>query len=225
MCERFTNRCTWRDLCGLYGLTDQDLAPSDFQPRFNIAPTQSVPVVRIRNGVRLMAMLRWGLVPPTAKDLSGGSRNINALAETVAEKPAFKSAFLRRRCLVPADGFYAWQGEGKARQPHFFTLKDKAPFAFAGLWEWWRPKDNSSEVQTFAIVTTKANALLAPLHDRMPAILAPEQWPLWLAEKPVSPGQLQALLKPFPAEPMTCWPVGPAVNNVAHDEPGLVEPN
>jgi putative SOS response-associated peptidase YedK len=221
MCGRFTNQYTWRELHELYMLS-AGFPPSNFQPRYNIAPTQDVPVVRLKNGARDLLFMRWGLVPSFAKDLSGGAKCINARAETVAEKPMFKSAFLRRRCLVPADGFYEWKKDGKAKLPYFITLKDKAPFAFAGLWEWWRPRDGSAEVLTFTIVTTTANTLVAPLHDRMPVILKPEQWPQWLAEKPVSPGQLQAMLKPFPADLMACWPVGQAVNKVENDEAGLV---
>ena len=224
MCGRFTNRYTWRELHALYSLTDQDMGVSNFPPRFNIAPTQSVPVVRIENGARRLATLRWGLVAPFAKDLSGGAKCINARAETVADKPTFKSAFRRRRCLVPADGFYEWQGMGKAKQPYFITMKNNTPFAFAGVWEAWRPRDNGGEVQTFTIITTTPNALVAPLHDRMPVILSTEQWPQWLGEELASPEQLQRLLTPFPPERMTCWPVGHAVNKVANDEPELVNP-
>jgi len=222
MCGRFTNRYSWRELYELYMLST-GIPPSNFQPRYNIAPTQEVPVVRLKNGARDLVMMKWGLVPSFAKDLTGGAKFINARAETVTDKPMFKSAFLRRRCLVPADGFYDWKKEGKAKQPYFISLKDKAPFAFAGLWEWWRPRDGSKEVETFTIITTTANAVLAPLHDRMPVILTPEQWPVWLAEKPTSPGQLHALLKPLAADKLTAWPVSPAVNRPENDEPGLVE--
>ncbi|HUO97745.1 MAG TPA: SOS response-associated peptidase, partial [Rhizomicrobium sp.] len=222
-CGRFTNQYSWRELYELYSLTDQDMIPSNFQPRYNIAPTQSVPVVRLKNGGRDLVMMRWGLVPSFAKDLSGGAKSINARGETVADKPMFKSAFLRRRCLVPADGFYEWKKEGNAKQPYFITLRQKAPFAFAGLWEWWRPRDGSAEILTFTIITTAANALVAPLHDRMPVILAPDAWPLWLAEKPVSPGQLQGLLKAFAPEKMESWPVSTKVNKPENDDPGLVQ--
>jgi putative SOS response-associated peptidase YedK len=221
MCGRFTNRYTWRELYELYVLST-DFPPSNFQPRYNIAPTQEVPVVRLHNGARDLLTMKWGLVPSFAKDLSGAAKSINARAETVATKPMFKSAFLRRRCLVPADGFYEWKKEGKAKLPYFITLKDKAPFAFAGLWEWWRQRTGAPDVLTFTIVTTTANTLVAPLHDRMPVILTPEQWPIWLAEKPVSPGQLQAVLKQYPADRMTTWPVGQAVNKVENDDEALV---
>jgi putative SOS response-associated peptidase YedK len=227
MCGRFTNRFTWRELYELYelySLTDQDMASSNLQPKFNIAPTQTVPVVRSNHSVRQLAMMRWGLVPSFAKDLSAGSKCFNARAETVAEKPTFKRAFRQRRCLVPADGFYEWKAEGKAKQPYFITLKERAPFAFAGLWESWRPNDKSNEVETFTIITTAPNAIVAPLHNRMPVILAREDWPLWLNEEPDSANPVRALLRPFPDAQMTCWPVSRAVNQVANDTPELVEP-
>jgi len=225
MCGRFTNQYTWRELHALYSLSDESFPTSNFPRRFNIAPTQTAPVVRLKDGVREIAFLKWGLVPSWAKDTTGGAKMINAKAETVADKPAFRSAFLRRRCLVVADGFYEWRKlSAKEKQPYFITLKDGAPFAFAGLYEWWKPRDGSDLVETFTIITTEANELVRPLHDRMPVILPPEKWPLWLGEAKLSPNGLKGLLAPFPAKLMECWPVDKAVGNVKNDEPFLIAP-
>lgn len=227
MCGRFTNRYTWRELVALYRITEPYVGVGlNLQPRFNFAPLQRGPVIRLdREGRREPVMMRWGLVPSWAKDDSGGARLINARAETVAEKPAYRSAFIRRRCLVPADGFYEWaKPTPRQKQPYFFVLENGAPFAFAGLFEWWKPRDGSDLLETFTIVTTEANALCAPIHDRMPVMLAPADWPLWLGETQATPGRLQQLLKPFPAERMQCWPVGKAVGSVKNDGPDLVEP-
>jgi putative SOS response-associated peptidase YedK len=223
MCGRFTCRYSWRELHALYGLAF-DAAPSNFEPRYNIAPMQHAAIVRLKEGGRALSFMRWGLVPSVAQDPSGGAKLINARAETLAEKPAFRSAFLRRRCLVVADGFYEWSGKGKHKQPWFFALKDAAPFAFAGLWEWWKPRDGSELLETFTIVTVAANETVAPLHERMPAILLPAQWKLWLGEEQPTPDRLKALLKPFPAAAMTCWPVDRRVGTVANDDAALVEP-
>ncbi|MDE2135491.1 MAG: SOS response-associated peptidase [Alphaproteobacteria bacterium] len=225
MCGRFTNRYTWRELHALYMLS-VGFPQSNFRPRYNIAPTQIAPVVRLEDGTREIAFLKWGLVPSWAKDANGGAKLINARAETVADKPAYKNAFQRRRCLVIADGFYEWKKESaKAKQPYFITLKDNAPFAFAGLFEHWKPNDVSDLIETFTIITTTANELIAPLHDRMPVILAPDNWPRWLGEGagPVAPDRLKAMLAPFPAGRMTAWPVTKAVGNVKNDDPSLVQ--
>jgi putative SOS response-associated peptidase YedK len=168
-------------------------------------------------------MMRWGLVPSWSKDDKDGARCINAKAETVAERPSFRAAFKARPCLVPADGFYEWAPVGPAgKQPYFITTRDKAPFAFAGLWEWWRAKDAPKDapgLETFAILTTEPNELCAPIHNRMPVILAPEDWPRWLG----SPDDRKPLLRSFPAEQMECWSVGKAVGNVRNEGPQLIE--
>lgn len=168
-------------------------------------------------------MMRWGLVPSWSNDDKMGAAMINAKAETVAEKPAYRSAFRARPCLVPADGFYEWKAVGpKEKQPYFITTKDKYSFAFAGLWEWWRAKDAPKDepgLETFTILTTEPNMLCAPIHSRMPVILAPEDWGGWLG----TPEDRKKLLRPFPAEPMECWPVGKAVGNVRNQGSELIE--
>ena len=224
MCGRFTNQYSWAELHALYGLSDQSFPQSNLRPRFNVAPTDEMPIVRIKDGRREVGLLKWGLVPSSSKDARDAAKLINARAETVAEKPAFRSAFRHRRCLVPADGFYEWKKvTPKEKQPYFITLKDKAPFAFAGLYEWWIPREGP-RLETFSIITCAPNALVAELHDRMPVILGPESWSAWLGEQLLSPDKLKSLLKPFPAERMESWPVDKRVGSVANDDPSLIVP-
>ena len=218
MCGRFTNRLTWPQIHDLYQLPDSAPA-SNFPPRYNIAPTQRSFVVRLKDRQRELAQLRWGLVPFWAKGLNIGSKMINAQSETCATKPAFRDAFKTRRCLVVADGFYEWPVKDK---PRLITLKDAEPFAFAGLWESWGPKNDKTE--TFTILTTTPNEFMADLHHRMPVILAPESWPAWLGEREASTDDLAALCWPFPADRMTAWPVSARVGNVKNDDPELVAP-
>jgi len=162
-------------------------------------------------------------VPFWAKDIKVGFANINAKAEGIETKPAFREAFQRRRCLVPFDCFYEWQKIGKERQPYAVALRDRRLMALAGLWETWRSRAGE-RVRSFAIVTTSPNALLAPIHDRMPVILAPDNWPVWLGEAPADPGQLNAMLVPYPADDMIIWPVDRRVGNVNNKDPALIEP-
>src|SRR5215469_10710420 len=226
MCGRFTNRYRWRELVELYRLTEPYITPvSNMEPRYNFAPTQTGMVVRLdKDGRRQPVMMRWGLVLSWSKDDKGGARMINARAETVAEKPSYKNAFLHQRCLVVADGFYEWNKiTPKEKQPYFITTAFEEPFAFAGLWEWWNPRDGSPILETFTICTTEPNALCARIHDRMPVMLPEESWKTWLGETNATPGDLQKLLGPFPADRMECWPVGKAVGNVANDGPELVD--
>ena len=221
MCGRFTNQYSWRQLKELYDITTPYLT-SNFPPRYNIAPTQMSFVVRLdKEGKRELVEMKWGLIPSWAKDTTGGARMINAKAETVAEKPAYRSAFLRRRCLVVADGFYEWKKiSPKEKQPYFITSTDGKPFAFAGLYEWWKPNDGSALVESFTIITTTPNELCAPIHDRMPGMLAPENWAVWLG----ATGDHKALLKPFPVKDMQCWPVTKDVGSVKNTGPELVLP-
>lgn len=230
MCGRFSLTTPLEGLRALFGFEELP----NLAPRSNIAPTQRVAAVRQgEDGRRHLAELRWGLVPVWAKDLSIGARMINARGETVAEKPAFRSAFKSRRCLIAADGFYEWQApeSGKGpKQPYRIEFAGRPPFAFAGLWENWRdPQEKGGpRVESCTIVTTEANEPLRWLHDRMPVILAPDDFARWLA-----PGTdvetLQALLRPWPGEggaygPLSVYAVSTAVNKVANEGPELLAP-
>lgn len=223
MCGRFTMRATRKALADAFAI---EQLPDELRPRYNVAPTQSVPVVRLdpATGARSLVMLRWGLVPSWATDLSIGNGLINARAETVAEKPAFRTAFKRRRCLVVADGFYEWQAVpgAKAKVPHLFTLKDGSPFGFAGIWERW--EKGPEPVETVALITTEANGVVAPVHDRMPVILMPEHYSRWLDPDEQRPAALAPLLAPMPDAWMDAHPVGKLVSNPKNDGPECVEP-
>jgi len=219
MCGRYTLTVSGRVLAELFELG----ATPEITPRYNIAPTQRVPVVRAdpRTG-REWAEVRWGLVPHWAKEASIGARMINARSETVAEKPAFRNAVRRRRCLIPADGFYEWQRVGQAKVPHYIHFRDHRPFAFAGLWERWQPA-GEEPLETCAILTTRPNPVLEPIHDRMPVILPREQHQLWLGPGELSAEQLEQLLAPHPPDPMEAYAVSTRVNTPGHDDPGCVE--
>ena len=197
MCGRFSMAFTAADLEDRFALDD----PVDFEitPRYNIAPTQHAPVVLMRDGRRRLESLRWGLIPSWAKDASIGSRMINARAETAATSNAFRSAFRSRRCLAPATGFYEWKkGQGGGRKvPYHFTMQSGAPLALAGLWEVWSPPGSAAPVHSFTIITTCANALVAPVHDRMPVILSPDAYARWLDPDTPNPADLAALLVPY----------------------------
>jgi len=217
-------------MCGRYTLfrLDQWLKnfpmlqiPPDFFVRYNIAPTQAVPAIANEHPDRLQ-LFHWGLIPSWAKDPSIGNRMINARAETLAEKPAFKTALRRRRCLVPTDGFYEWRKEGRGHKtPMFIHLKSAEPFALAGLWDVWQSADGS-ELPSLTVITTTANAVVAPIHDRMPAIIRQEDYPLWLTKAEVEPPAVLGLLKPYPAEEMEAYPVAPGVNKPSHDAPDCI---
>ncbi len=188
----------------------------DLLPRYNIAPTQFAPVIRAdENGEQALEQMRWGLVPSWAKDLSIGTKMINARAETLTEKPAYRAAYKCRRCAVPTTGFYEWRGEKGAKQPFLFQLIDSEVFALAGLWEQWNGPDG--QVRTFTIVTTEPNEMLAEYHNRMPVVLAPQDVPVWidcLADVSIAP---------FPAEAMTARPVSRALNKPGFDDPSCIE--
>jgi putative SOS response-associated peptidase YedK len=201
---------------------------------WNAAPTEDLPVVRYdaKAGERSLDMLRWGLVPYWAKDIKIGFSTINAKAESIETKPAFREAFRRRRCLVAIDSFYEWQKRGGDelggdkrgdKQPYAVALAEGRLMALAGLWENWRSPDGEW-LRSCTIVTTAANDLLAPLHDRMPVILDRPAWPAWLGEAAADAERLKALLVPYPAERMVIWPVSKRVGNVKNKDPGLVEP-
>jgi putative SOS response-associated peptidase YedK len=218
MCGRFTLRADPKALNELLPVFEQ----LELFPRYNIAPSQDVLAVRQRQEATgpEAATLRWGLVPHWAKDAKHGS--INARAETLAGKPMFRSAYRKRRCLIPADGFYEWQKVGKAKQPFYIRMKDDQPFAFAGLWEHW--EHDGEIVNSCAIVTTRANEILQPFHDRMPVILERAAYERWLDADAKSNEDLEPLLRPYSSEAMTAFGVSTLVNNARHEEAGCIEP-
>lgn len=191
-------------------------------PRYNIAPTQTVIVVG-DDGQRHLTRMRWGLIPSWAKDPAIGNRMINARAETVATRPAFRTALCKRRCLVVATGFYEWQQRPREKQPYYLALKSLEPFGFAGLWDTWTSPDGE-EIKSCTIITTEANELLRPIHDRMPVIMTREAEAIWLDPTIQDPTQLLPLLKSYPAEGMELYPVSTRVNNPAHEGPECIVP-
>ena len=226
MCGRYTLSVPLSNLVDAF-----DVPPPEFEyrPRFNIAPTQDVPVVAQDEGGRRMGLLRWGLIPSWAKDPAMGSRLINARSETVDQKPSFRSAFRRRRCLVPADGFYEWRkddgegGGGKGtRTPYWIHRSSRAPFAFAGLWERWEPPQGDP-LFTFTILTTEATPGLRPIHPRMPVILEGNALGRWL-DHSAPPEELLSLLRPYAREDLTWYPVSTRVNSPRNDSPECMEP-
>ena len=227
MCGRFTLTTSPEELQAAFDWLKMPPQAGEAQPggpRYNITPTQPVAVVP-NDGRNRLDFFTWGLIPYWAKDPSLGSRLINARAETLAEKPAFRSAFRRRRCLILADGFYEWQAipGRKSKQPFFIALADRRPFAFGGLWELWNSPDGS-QVYSCTIITTEPNSLMAGIHNRMPLILPPENYPEWLNPHEQRPEALQALLQPYAADQMVAYPVSSLVNSPANDSPELVEP-
>jgi len=222
MCGRFARRSTREVLAEWFGVDLED-AP-EFVPSYNAAPQSVQPVVRLGrdSGRPEFALLRWGLVPYWAKDAKIGYSTINARAEEVETKPAFREALRNRRCLVPADAFYEWQKRGaKSRQPFAIGLKAGEPFAFAGLWERWRPKDGEP-LESFTILTTDPNAILEPIHNRMPVILEPKDYARWMQPAESADRLPVDLLRPYPAEDMIAWPVADRVGNVRNDDPELL---
>lgn len=218
MCGRYMITTAVEGINALFGTAGVVNLPA----RYNLAPSQAAPVVRLgAAGPRELVMLRWGLVPAWAEDLSIGNRMINARGESVAEKPAFRSAFRARRCLVAADGFYEWRTEAGRKQPYLVRLRGGGAFGFAGLWESWRPKEGGETVETFTIVTTKAAPSLRHIHPRMPVMVEPENHEAWLA------GTAEAaasLIRAFPDELLEAFRVSHRVNSVAHDDSDCIRP-
>lgn len=221
MCGRFTltvNPADLQDTFSNYSF------PEKFGPRFNIAPTQ--PVLAIPNDDKFTAdFFAWGLIPMWAKDPEIGNRLINARGETLAEKPSFRGSYRHKRCLILADGFYEWKtfGGRKTKTPYYIHMQDRKPFAFAGLWDHWESPDGSS-IRSCTIITTTPNELMASIHDRMPVILHPRDYARWLDSAPQTPENLQPLIRPYPADDMTAYPVSTLVNKVTNDSPELVVP-
>jgi len=214
MCGRFTMASPGEAVAELFELP---VVP-ELAPRWNIAPTQAVAAVRAdAAGGRELVGLHWGLIPSWAKERAIGARMINARAETVAEKPAFRAALRARRCLIVADGFYEWQKAGARKQPWYIRMRDGRPFAFAGLWERWAAGPDEV-LDSCTIVTTTPNGVVAPIHDRMPVILERGDYAAWLDPGQRDPARLQPLLRPHPDVAMEAWPVGLRVNNPANDD-------
>ncbi|MBC8099053.1 MAG: SOS response-associated peptidase [Armatimonadetes bacterium] len=217
-------------MCGRFTLTadpalvqqtfNLDVAPAQFAPRYNIAPSQPVAVISNQNPHQL-DYFKWGLVPSWSKDPAIGNKMINARAETAAEKPSFREALKKRRCLIPASGFYEWAQDGK--QPMYLHLPDDPLFAFAGLWETWHSPDGD-ELRTCTILTGEPNALVSTFHHRMAVILQPEDYDAWLNPDPVKPDEVMPLLRIFPAARMAAYPVGKTVNSPANDSPACIAP-
>jgi putative SOS response-associated peptidase YedK len=219
-------------MCGRYLITSAPEAirnlfryaeEPDFPPRYNVAPTQPVPVVRLVNGARSFALMRWGLIPGWVKEPNAFSLLINARGETVGDKPAFRNAMRYRRCLFPADGFYEWKSEGGRKRPFCIRPRDGKPIAFAGLWETW-VGPNGEEVDTACIVTTAANSTLAPLHDRMPVVIAPDAFDFWLDCTGVDALMAGALITPAPENLFEAYEISTAVNRTANDSPDVIAP-
>jgi putative SOS response-associated peptidase YedK len=221
MCGRFTLFVDPKDLMQMFPGFD---VPAEWVPRYNIAPTQPVAVVA-NNGQSKIEFFQWGLIPSWAKDPKIGNRMINARAETLAEKPSFRSAYRRRRCLVLADGFYEWRKEpGRTtKTPMYIRLTSGDPFAFAGLWEAWRASDDRT-ILSCTIITTTPNKLVKEIHNRMPVILDPDAYDLWLDPAERQADQLDEWLRPYPAEQMLAYPVSTFVNSPANDTPACVAP-
>ena len=219
MCGRYTLKSDGQRVAEAFGLAES----SDLPQRYNIAPTQNVPVVLEENGTRKLETMHWGLIPSWADDPSIGSRMINARAETVSEKPSFRSAFKRRRCLVVADGFYEWKKADGGKQPHYLRLKDSGPFGFAGLWEKWNV-EGGEEIHSCTIITTEPNEVAADIHNRMPVILPLDVYDAWLDPEDDDREELLAMLAPYPAEEMEAYPVSREVNRPANDYPEVLQP-
>ena len=219
MCGRFTLISSVADLQLRFGFA---MEPAEVRPRYNLAPTQSVLTV-VNDGMRRGELMRWGLVPSWAKDIKIGNRMINAVSETAPTKPAFRSAFRRRRCLVLADGFFEWRREGKKRVPLYLTKESGEPMGFAGLWENWQSPEGEW-IRSCTILTTAANSFIEPVHNRMPVILSAETEPLWLDPLTENPASLEPLLLPAPPELLIVREVSPVVNNARSEGPDCITP-
>ncbi|HRH40849.1 MAG TPA: SOS response-associated peptidase [Pyrinomonadaceae bacterium] len=221
MCGRYTNKAKKEEIEAEFKVNVSQ--EYHFEPRYNIAPTQIIDVVLETKGERIINQLKWGLIPGWAKDDSLAAKMINARAETLAEKPSFKNAFKSRRCIIPATGFFEWKKTKEGKQPFYFHLKDKELFGFAGLYENWLDKQTGELLETCTIITTEANTVLQPIHERMPVILKPEDYDQWLDEKEKDTGKLQNLLMPYSAQEMDSYQVSKSVNSPFVDSPELIE--
>lgn len=221
MCGRFILFSAGRIVAEHFRLEEEP----PLEPRYNIAPSQPVAAIRLDpdSGRRKLVMLRWGLIPFWAKDIKIGYKMINARSESAPDKPAFRAAFKKRRCLIPADGFYEWKGLKGRKEPYLVRLRDERPFAFAGLWERWEGPDGDV-IESCTILTTDANQFLSSIHDRMPAILAEKDYQTWLDPLEKEPGRLLPLLVPYPSDETTAVPVSSRVNKTTNDDPECIVP-
>jgi putative SOS response-associated peptidase YedK len=218
MCGRYTLKTPINGLAERFEIEEY---PSSLNPSYNIAPTQEVAAVVEEDEKRKLEMFHWGLIPSWAKDPAIGNKMINARAETVSEKPSYRSAFKKRRCLILADGFYEWQKTDNGKQPYYIKMQDDSPFAFAGLWEIWQ---DGEEIRSSTIITTDANDLMGEIHHRMPVILHPENYGVWLDPGFDEKEALIDLLKPYPSNKMEAYAVSRRVNKPSNNEPSVVEP-
>jgi putative SOS response-associated peptidase YedK len=218
MCGRFAQRSDPKRLAKEFKVVEVP----QVEARYNVAPTQEILAVRELADGREMAFFKWGLVPSWAKDVSMGARLINARSETVGEKPSFREAFKQRRCIIPADGFYEWRREGGKKQPFFFRMRDERPFGFAGLWERWEG-DAGQAINSCTILTTEANEVLRPVHDRMPVILHPDDYELWLDVDARKHDLAKELLRPYTADAMLGYPVNASINSPQNQGANLIE--
>jgi len=221
MCGRYSIVSNFEAVRRLFGTNPN--VPNWWVPRSNVAPTEDAPAVRLRDGERELVQLRWGLVPYWSKDAKIAYSTINARSETAASAPAFREAFTRRRCLVVTDGFYEWKKPEK--EPFAIAMADKSHMVMAGLWDEWTDKKTGERIKSCTIITCPANALVGALHDRMPVIVAEEDWAKWLGEEPATPEELKALLVPFKGDALTIWPVNrQKLGNVRNKDREVAEP-
>ena len=222
MCGRFSNRFTWKELHELYRAF-LDSKPSDWTPKFNVAPTTQIPVLRYVDGQRRIDLMRWGLVPSWSKEI-GTFATFNARADGCESKPTYRGAWKSgRRCIIPGSSFFEWQKiDAKTKQPFAIGMGNQGPMSFAGLWEEWKPKD-APPLLSVTMITTEPNAIMEPIHDRMPVIIGDENLQAWLGEEPATTEQLRSMLAPLPAERMSAWPVSKAVGKVQNQGAELIE--
>jgi putative SOS response-associated peptidase YedK len=221
MCGRFVQNFTFETFQDNFNI---QTAEAEIPPNFNVAPTQEILTIIKDDNENKLERFHWGLVPFWAKDVSVGSRMINARAETVASKPSFRNAFKKRRCLIPASGFYEWKGEKGHKQPYYIIIPTDEPFAFAGLWETWTDKDDDSIYKSCTIITTAASKSIVELHNRMPVILNPEVYEKWLNAEIQKPKELESILKDGSINEMKYHPVSKLVNSVKNNDPNCIKP-
>lgn len=218
MCGRFVTVIPYEELKQIFDLVESQTRPEE---RYNVAPTQQVAVVRSTGEHNVLTSMRWGLIPSWSKDASIASHTINARCETVAEKPSFRHAIKYNRCIIPISGFYEWTHSGGKKTPHYIYLSGNSPMSLAGIWAHWKSPEGK-ELETFSILTTSANSLIQPLHDRMPVILQPYDYDLWLSKNVHNPHELTHLYQPYPADKMMLHEVSSLVNNPRFGSPTCI---